>query len=216
MPNSTMPSIESRWPAYILAGGQSSRFGSDKARVEIAGRANVVRLAEQLQSRTCAVSLVAQRTSDYADLAIRTLSDVIPNAGPLAGVITVLEDLHSQLNPSAGSRKASPDANTNCWILTCDLLVSDWSWMDCLMAEHPPTALVTAYEDGSFRPFPAIYSLAMLPVAKRVWAEGGRSMRSALTAAGPRVHWVQPRGMVLPRSFNTPEELQIALRQPDP
>lgn len=215
MPNPGMPSSKARWPAYILAGGQSSRFGSDKARVEIAGRANVLRLAEHLQSRACAVALVAQRTSDYADLAIRTLSDVVPNEGPLAGVITVLEDLHWQLNLSAGSHKASPDANTNCWILTCDLLVKDWDWMDRLMSEHPPTALVTAYEDGSFRPFPAIYSLAMLPVAKRVWGEGGRSMRSAFAAAGPRVQWVQPRGIVLPRSFNTPEELQLALEQLD-
>jgi molybdopterin-guanine dinucleotide biosynthesis protein A len=215
MPNPALPSTESRWPAYILAGGQSSRFGSDKARVEIAGRANVVRLAEQLQSRGCAVALVAQQTRDYADLGIRTLSDAIPNAGPLAGVITALEDLRLRCNPPRGSDDRLPDANANCWILTCDLLGSDWSWMDRLMAEHLPTALVTAFEEDAFRPFPAIYTHAMLSVAKRVWGEGGRSMRSAFSAAGPRVHWVPPRGIALPRSFNTPEELQRALAELD-
>lgn len=207
--------LDCNLPAYILVGGKSSRFGRDKARVEVEGRANVVSLAEPLKSRCRSVTLVAQRTEDYADLGIFTISDLEANAGPLAGVMTALENLRLQTNPPRDSIDGLPYAHASCWILSCDLLVRDWAWMDRLTAVHSPESLVTAYRDATFRPFPAIYTLPMLSVVKQVWDAGQRSMRSALAAAEPRVHWVQPDGLEMPHSFNTPDEFQQAVDELD-
>lgn len=211
MTPSPLRQLDRNLPAYILVGGKSSRFGRDKARVEVDGRANVVSLAESLKSRCRSVTLVAQRIEDYADLGIFTLSDLEANAGPLAGVMTALENLRLQASPPRDSIDGFPYVHASCWILSCDLLVRDWAWMDRLTAEHSADSMVTAYRDATFRPFPAIYTLQMLSVVKRVWGAGERSMRNALAAAEPRVHWVQPDGLEMPRSFNTPDEFQQAV-----
>ncbi len=53
---------------YILAGGKSRRFGSDKARAEAKGVAVIVRVAEALASIAGTVTVVADRAGRYDDL----------------------------------------------------------------------------------------------------------------------------------------------------
>lgn len=71
-------------PVYILAGGRSSRFGSDKARAALHGRPMIVRIAELLRPVAESMIVVAEQSDKYADLGLLTIADAIPGQGPLA------------------------------------------------------------------------------------------------------------------------------------
>ena len=48
-------------PAYILAGGKSSRFGSDKARAQVGGEALVARIARLAREAGVSRGVVIRR-----------------------------------------------------------------------------------------------------------------------------------------------------------
>jgi molybdopterin-guanine dinucleotide biosynthesis protein A len=70
----------------VLAGGQSSRFGSDKALAELDGRTLLARAVEALQAQCDAVVVVGRE-----DAPVPTLPDrPRPGMGPLGGIAAAL------------------------------------------------------------------------------------------------------------------------------
>jgi molybdopterin-guanine dinucleotide biosynthesis protein A len=74
---------------YVLAGGGSTRFGSDKALAEIDGKPMVLRMRELLANVTSGVNVVAA-PGKYSNLRVSALTDRWPGEGPLGGIITAL------------------------------------------------------------------------------------------------------------------------------
>jgi molybdenum cofactor guanylyltransferase len=101
---------------YVLAGGGSTRFGRDKALVEIGGKTMLARMIQLLQDVRMEVRVVAAR-GKYSALGAEIIEDQWPGEGPLGGIITALED--------AGKSAARPEWNV---ILSCDMpfLKRDW------------------------------------------------------------------------------------------
>jgi len=79
-------------PVYILSGGRSSRFGSDKARMLIGGQPLLLGLARTLQPFASALTVVADVVDKYQDLGLRTIADRTGGLGPIGGLITALDD----------------------------------------------------------------------------------------------------------------------------
>jgi molybdopterin-guanine dinucleotide biosynthesis protein A len=75
--------------AYILAGGASSRFGSDKALAKI-GRQTVLARACRLIEETAGDVQVIASAGRYPGLPGKLVSDRWPGEGPLGGIITGL------------------------------------------------------------------------------------------------------------------------------
>jgi molybdenum cofactor guanylyltransferase len=77
---------------YVLAGGGSTRFGRDKALVEIGGAPLLLRMRSLLgdiSDITKKVNVIAD-PHKYAALGITGISDRWEGQGPLAGIITAL------------------------------------------------------------------------------------------------------------------------------
>jgi molybdopterin-guanine dinucleotide biosynthesis protein A len=74
---------------YVLAGGGSTRFGRDKALVEIDGAPMLLRMCALLGAVTKEVNVIAAPPK-YAKLGITGVSDRWEGQGPLAGIITAL------------------------------------------------------------------------------------------------------------------------------
>jgi molybdopterin-guanine dinucleotide biosynthesis protein A len=70
---------------YILAGGQSRRFGENKALFKIAGQTVIERVIAAIPSGR-PIFIVTHSPEEYAHLGLPTLPDNYPNAGPLAGI----------------------------------------------------------------------------------------------------------------------------------
>ena len=75
--------------SYVLAGGGSTRFGRDKALVEIDGVAMLLRMRGLLGAVSQQVTVIAPPLR-YAALGVTAVSDRWEGQGPLAGIITAL------------------------------------------------------------------------------------------------------------------------------
>jgi molybdopterin-guanine dinucleotide biosynthesis protein A len=74
----------------VLAGGGSTRFGRDKALVEIGGAPMLLRMRALLGDITKDVHVIAA-PHKYSALGVATIGDRWEGQGPLAGIITALQ-----------------------------------------------------------------------------------------------------------------------------
>lgn len=154
----------------VLAGGQSKRFGSDKAAAEVGGVSLLERAVRLLESvlDDVWVSVRPDQASDALRSRYRCLLDRHPGQGPAAG----LEAAHA----------AAPE---RAWLaLACDQPSLSAADLERLVAERDPNAAATACCDpatGVLQPLCAIYEPATLSgLAKETAAENGPSPRGYL------------------------------------
>ena len=80
--------------AAILAGGQSSRMGSNKALVRVGGRTIIERIVERIMPLAEELILVTNTPEVYAWLGLPMFGDLIPGKGPLGGLYSALSSVH--------------------------------------------------------------------------------------------------------------------------
>ncbi|MCC6214688.1 MAG: NTP transferase domain-containing protein [Polyangiaceae bacterium] len=146
---------------FVLAGGKSRRFGSDKARAPLAGEPNLARLARQAAASPLVVRVraIADREGKYADLGIETLADRVAEHGPLAGLEIALTEAAAE------------------WalVLSCDLTELRPEWIERLASrrgEHD--AVVFAATRPS--PFPGLYRRSALGAVREALATEDRAV----------------------------------------
>lgn len=185
-----------RPPAYILAGGRSSRFGSDKARALLHGEPLLLRQARLLTTLGHRVTIVGRWAGQYQDLGLATIGDSEPDLGPRVGLQTALR------HRGEG------------WLLlsSCDLVVLRDGWLVRLLAlagTPPPPAI--AYRDERWQPFPGLYHTSLLS-RPELFEHGGLCQlldRVGAVAAPLPPDWTAQR------QANTPAELQqLATEEP--
>lgn len=76
---------------YILVGGKSSRFGRDKALLDVEGEPLALRIATQMRPAVESVTLVGDPVK-YLSLGLPVIPDAVADFGPLGGLLAALED----------------------------------------------------------------------------------------------------------------------------
>ena len=149
--------------AFVLAGGASTRFGSDKARHEINGVAMVVRVARAFESAGLQVTVVARdnRLSDYG-FPVLVESESGP-LHPLAGVVAGLESLQE---------------GESALFAPCD--VPFFSAIEVTsMAESAAPAIAVSMDSKKTHPLIAHYNKSQLPFARGILRAEGPVRRLA-------------------------------------
>jgi molybdopterin-guanine dinucleotide biosynthesis protein A len=82
----------------ILAGGQSSRIGKDKAFLKLNGKFLIQHVIENISFLTSDVLIIAPRQRKYLKLGLPVIPDLIPNLGPLGGIYTGLLNTKHKYN----------------------------------------------------------------------------------------------------------------------
>lgn len=192
-----MPDAE----GFILAGGASSRMGTDKARLSLGGRTFVARIAEALRAVATEISLVGARP-DGGALDLPVVADVHRDCGALGG-------LHAALSACRAPWAA---------IVSCDLPFVTGELFARLADLRTPEADAVAplQPDGRPQPLCAIYSPARcLRRVERLLRAGERRPRVLLQEA--RTRWVEPAELADLRdaglfflNVNTPEDYERA------
>ncbi len=152
---------------FILAGGQSSRMGRDKALLEFGGVPLLVRTARLLEPRVAAVTVIGP-AERYAALGLRVVPDDRPGLGPLGGLATALRISRSEWNLVVG----------------CDLPYLTGAWLDWLIAralDSPADAVVPESERG-LEPLCAMYRGRCAGVLADALARGVRKLTDAVAA----------------------------------
>lgn len=127
----------------VLAGGKSTRFGSDKALAEVDGLSMLGRAIEILSKLRLETCIVTNASSDYSRFKSKILRDAVPEKGPLGGLYTALSYLE----------------RSTVIVLTCDMPVLTLDQLRSLLSAYSDgdEAVVFARGKVDFEPFPGIY-----------------------------------------------------------
>ncbi len=97
-----MTFIRSR-PAYndtctgaVLAGGKSSRFGSNKALAIFQGRPLISLIIDPLRTVMDRVLIISNKPAEFEIFGLQVFSDIYVNRGPLAGIHSALKASYSE------------------------------------------------------------------------------------------------------------------------
>jgi molybdenum cofactor guanylyltransferase len=162
---------------YVLAGGGSTRFGRDKALVEIGGKSMLARMIELLQSVPLEVKVVAAGKK-YSALGVGTVIDRWPGEGPLGGIITALED--------GAKSSARPEWNV---ILSCDMPFLTREWMAFLVerAESSKAQVVLAHSAHGPEPLCACWRTDAAETLRTAFERGVRKVTVGVALLRPEV-----------------------------
>lgn len=181
----------------ILAGGESSRMGRNKALMEVNGERMVETAYRRMAELFDEVLLVTNTPETYEFIPCRKIADIYPGMGPLGGI-------HAALSNCAAERA---------FVTACDMpglnprlireLSSMSSGVDVVIPETP----------GGLEPLHAVYSKSCLPKMEKMLRGGERRILSFFDLAQVRL---VPRGKIAVldpdyasfRNVNTPEDYQ--------
>jgi molybdopterin-guanine dinucleotide biosynthesis protein A len=187
---------------FILAGGKSTRMGTDKAFAPFNGRTLLARTLDVAHSLTPHVRIVGE-PAKYSPFA-PAVEDVYPGCGPLGGI-------HAALRSSA------TDLNV---ILPVDVPFVSLALLQFLAARaiSSPTSLVTvARANGGLQPLCAVYRREFAEAAERALRSGRYKIDALFDETSTQViseEELESAGFSpnIFRNLNTPDELAEAQR----
>ncbi|MBD3161245.1 MAG: NTP transferase domain-containing protein [Candidatus Eisenbacteria bacterium] len=182
---------------FVLAGGESSRFGADKALALFEGRPLLAVAVAALEAVGLEATVVTPRPEPYRGIARRFLTSERPGLGPVEGLRVILR--------ACGAPRAL--------VLAVDMPGVGPDTIRPLLEERDEPGSVVCYAapDGRPQPFPAIYPRILRDRVEA--ASPGLSVRDLLR----RIAVVRPAGPGVPpdrslraalRNVNRPKDLE--------
>ena len=135
---------------FILAGGKSTRYGSNKAMAEVDGQRLIERVVTVVESVFEHLVLITNTPEEYAYLHIPMIQDIIKGLGPLGGIYTGLENL-------------SDDAG---FFVACDMPFLNAPLIRHMAQVRGQFDAVVPKIDWMLEPLHAIYTKGCLPALK--------------------------------------------------
>lgn len=186
--------------AAVLAGGRSTRMGTNKALLEVAGAGMLRRTAALLRPLVGELFIVADDAETYADLGLPVVPDIFPGRGPAGGI-------HAALRHAA---------HPFVLCTACDMPHLGRPLLELLLgAARPEDDAVLPRIGGRPEPLIAVYGRGALPAFERAIVSGRLSVLHALE--GLRVRYIDEADLEAAdpglRSFinvNTPKDLANA------
>lgn len=180
--------------AIILAGGRSSRMGSEKGLVELCGKPMVMHVADAVRPLVGELIVVANHPG-YAALGLRAVPDDHGAIGPVGGLAT-------------GLRHAAAEA---CFVLGCDVPLVGTALLHGLQQQLGQAGAVAVTHAGRRHPLVSLFRRDALPVVLGQVAAGRLRFEAAILAVGgffwDPVDWPGFDPACL-RNFNTMAEVE--------
>ncbi len=140
----------------LLAGGKSSRFGSNKALAAFQDKPLISHAGELLSSLFSEILLVTNSPETYEFLGWPMTGDIFPGAGPLAGIHAALKKV------------ASPQI----FVVGCDMPLVQERLVRLLCQESTDCDAVVPELAKGLEPLCAVYRKSCLPVVEQNLKEG--------------------------------------------
>jgi molybdenum cofactor guanylyltransferase len=175
---------------FILAGGRSSRFGSDKALALWKGRPLLAHAVAAFKGLGLTPRVVCRDSSPYVPWAHAFVMRERPSLGPLEGL------------------RAALTSASHSWalVLTADMpLLRGNHLRRLLAAAGPETAVVFGTSDGIRHPFPGLYPRSALAAIDAL--PDASSVQALLDRVPVRLLDADPDLVRALQNVNTPEDL---------
>ncbi|KFB10112.1 molybdenum cofactor guanylyltransferase [Nitratireductor basaltis] len=183
----------------ILAGGRSSRFGSDKALARLGGRPLLQVVAQRLESQVDRL-VVSGESNSCLSIDAAYLSDPIPDRGPLGGILAGLDWLYQ----NDIDRLVSVSVDTP--FFPEDLVAR------LVQASNADEAVICR-QGGQLHPSVGLWPVALRPFLRQAIARQAMSMtRFAQVTAGARICDFDDAAAHAFLNINTRDDLALAER----
>lgn len=189
--------------AFVLAGGQSSRMGSDKALLPWAGETLLGR-ALSIARDACGQVIICGSPSRYGEFA-DVLEDTEPGRGPLSGIRSALHATQTELN----------------LILSVDLPLMQAEFLRWLLEQaHAGEQKITAPEAlGTLQPLCAVYHRQARDIVDLALGEGDLKVTRLFHRIPTRIigeHEIRAAGFdpCIFTNVNTPQDYESLLMPP--
>ncbi len=177
----------------ILAGGKSSRMGTDKGLMTFQGK-RLVEYAIELLQPFCSEIIISTNQAGYEGFGFKTVSDVYRDCGPVGG-------LHAALSES------NYDYNL---IVSCDVPFVEPDLLHIVLAETEGFDAVVPVHRGGIEPLVAVYRKEMASFFENQLIEKNYKMQRIIQSCNLNLVNVEHLVDKHPRLFynlNRPEEL---------
>lgn len=133
--------------AIILAGGKSSRMGTNKALLPIEGKANIQLIKEQLTPYFSQIMIATNDFEAYAFLGLPMIKDEYEGLGPMAGI-------------HAGLKNSKTETN---FFVACDMPFASGELVKHLVDLSEEYEAVVPRINGKLHPLFSVFKKTILP-----------------------------------------------------
>ena len=177
---------------FILAGGKSSRLGTDKALLMVQDEPLMIRM-KKLIDPFCKTVKISGQSADYKFLKVNMIPDLFQGCGPVSGIFSSLK--HSPTEWNLLISVDTPFINNE----LIQFLISEIGEYDCIIPEH----------DGGIEPLIGLYNRQILSQLEEIINQGEYKLQRVL--AKMNTHYLDCNFLVqkYPRLFfniNRPED----------
>lgn len=185
----------------ILAGGQSSRMGQDKALLPLRGQPMIVHIAETMQTVFDHVCIVSDRSTSYQSFGLPIIPDRVKNAGPMGGIQAALHTYHPE----------------DMFVVGCDTPYVSGALIRHILLRGQGASACIPKLDGYIHPLCGYYSHACLTEIERHVTSGRLKLLDFLDAIHARAITISTNlpfySPDLLRNFNEPSTFHSLSRE---
>ena len=190
--------------AVILCGGRSVRMGTDKSLLLIDGQPFLSYVCETIAPRFNMTIVVAAEDQRLPELpaTVDVVRDAVLDAGPLAGLLTGLEELRQRDRP--------PEI---IWLGCCDAPLVNLDVINRLLTMVDSRDAAVVRYAGRIQPLGGVYRTAILATVRRMIAAGERRLQQLPLALNTELINAEELRDLDPnldclKNINTPEDYQ--------
>ena len=182
-----LPIQANRLTGVILAGGKSSRFGSDKAELFLP------KILRRMRGIFPEVVIITNAPEKFRRCAVPLLTDEVPFQGPAGGILTALKLLKTDL-----------------FVVACDLPRLSAEVILNLLEKDDGSAFVVYQGEKGIEPLCAIYRASLLPLLESRFKAGRLDLHSLVEESGisTKIIPISPPLQEALRNVNRSEELE--------
>lgn len=177
----------------LLAGGRSSRMGTDKGFVMLKGLSFANRIINTMKPFVHEIIIVSDHTR-YDKLMIRRVEDIVKDSGPVAGIHAALTHSHTDLN----------------LVLSCDIPLIEEEVVSTLLQGYDPQydIIQLAYNDSTI-PLIGLYHKNCLPQCESLLKQGERRLTKFVEASKTKTIELPQHLGHYTTNVNTREQLEL-------
>lgn len=181
----------------ILAGGKSTRMGTDKALLQINGK-TLLENAIEICMPVCSEILISSNNPEHQKLGIQIIPDEIKDCGPMGGIYSCLKVSETSWN----------------LVLSTDAIYVEPLFISFLINHSGDFDAVVPIHSKGKEPLIALYNKSSLPIIKEHIAKGNFKMVDLLSEINTRwinsENWIQKTPNIF-QNINSPTDLNQAI-----
>lgn len=136
---------------FVLAGGKSSRMGSDKALLDFKGKPLLMHMVETIHP-ICDNLFVSGNNPVYSSFGVKLVPDLFNGKGPLAGIVSALNYSQTEWN----------------LIISVDVPMVNVELLEFLVRNRKSYSAVVPVHSSGAEPLIALYNRSIIPELQKM------------------------------------------------